>query len=88
MHDFRCTDARDMYDPLLAETVAYYKETEGGHDVLCKIMEDLWRDAEKERSEDIARDMIRLGNMSYETIAELTRLTEEDVKRLAELQPA
>lgn len=41
MHDFQCTEAKDMFYPELAETVRFYKETEGGRKKMCKVMEDM-----------------------------------------------
>ena len=41
MHDFRCTSSVDMFYPLLAKQVKYFKETEGGRKIVCKAFEDL-----------------------------------------------
>lgn len=40
MHDFRCTNAADMYYSVLADKVHHFKETEGGRAALCKMIED------------------------------------------------
>lgn len=50
MHDFRCTSAKSMHYKVLADRVRYFKETEGGRENMCKLMEDL-RD---EISKDVA----------------------------------
>ena len=41
MHDFRCTDADDMYYDLMAEKTRYLKENPKGVSEMCKIMEEL-----------------------------------------------
>lgn len=41
MHDFRCTDADDMFYTELAKHVKHFKETEGGMERMCKAMEVL-----------------------------------------------
>lgn len=48
MHDFRCTNSADMFYSILADKVKYFKETEGGRKIMCKVFEDL---AEKRASE-------------------------------------
>lgn len=40
-HNFRCTSSMDMFYPLLARRVKYFKETEGGRKIVCKAFEDL-----------------------------------------------
>lgn len=41
MHDFACTNAKDMYYEVLADRVHYFKEDEKGVAVMCKAMEDM-----------------------------------------------
>ena len=40
VHDFNCTDSKDMYYKELAERVRYFKETEKGVTAMCKSMEE------------------------------------------------
>ena len=47
MHDFRCTQAEDMYYAVLAERVRYFKENEKGVAVMCRAMEMLTNEAER-----------------------------------------
>lgn len=51
MHDFRCSSSVDMFYPLLANQMKYFKETEGGREKLCKAVEEL---AEKRAAEAVA----------------------------------
>ena len=48
MHDFSCTDAKDMKYRVLAERVRYFKEDEKGVAAICKAMEDMRNEAQLE----------------------------------------
>ena len=47
MHDFTCTNAKDMYYEVLADRVHYFKEDEKGVAIMCKAMEDMRNEAAK-----------------------------------------
>ena len=96
MHDFKCLKSQDMNYPQLAEGVKYYKETEGGREKMCKIVEEL-RDearnegraeARKEHMIKTAQAMIDDGKLSFEDIAKYSGLSLDEVKALAEGRPA
>ena len=78
MHDFRCLSSVDMFYPILARQVKYFKETEGGQEIMCQIFEDLAEKRAEERAEEraieekkgFARRMIAKGKLSIEEIAE------------------
>lgn len=84
MHDFNCTDADDMNFDLMAERTRYLKENEEGVSEMCKILEDMRDKAVKETAEKAASNLLKLGKISYEDIAECTGLSLEEVKILAE----
>ena len=98
MHDFNCKDAKDMVNPLLAEEVRYLKETEGGRSQMSRLLEEMRNEvAEKAKAEgkaegnhekavDTALKMIARGRDSIEEIAEITGLSMEEVRKLAENQ--
>lgn len=48
MEDFFCTTANDMHSNVLADRVRYFKETEKGAENMCKIVEDLCKEAKDE----------------------------------------
>lgn len=92
MHDFRCTSSVDMFYPLLAKQVKYFKETEGGRKIVCKTFEDL---AEKRANERVleekkasAKRLLSRGKATVEEIAEDLNLPVEVVEALANLQLA
>ena len=87
MHDFTCTNAKDMYYEVLADRVHYFKEDEKGVAIMCKAMEDMRneaaREAEKMKAIRMARLMIEDGKLNYEDIAMYTELTLEEVEKIA-----
>ena len=98
MHDFNCKDAKDMVNPLLAEEVRYLKETEGGRSQMSRILEEMRNEvAEKAKAEgkaegnhekavNTALKMLLRGRDSMEEIAEITGLSLEEVRKLADNQ--
>lgn len=84
MHDFSCTDADDMYFDLMAERTRYLKQNPKGVQEMCRIMEDMRNEVLLEEREEIARAFIMMGELSYEKIAEGTKLTVEEIEKLAE----
>jgi predicted transposase/invertase (TIGR01784 family) len=104
MHDFRCTSSVDMYYPILANQVRYFKETEGGKEIMCKTFEELAdkraekiaekiaeeraKEREEARAKENARRMLAMGKLTYEEIAECTDLPVEEIRNLESLQLA
>ena len=93
MHDFNCKDAKDMVNPLLAEEVRYLKETEGGRSQMSRILEEMRNEvAEKARAEGnhekAVNTALKMIAKDYEAeeVAEITGLTLEEVRKLAENQ--
>lgn len=78
MHDFACIEAKDMYYPVLADLVRYFKEDEKGVTVMCKAMEDM----RNEERIEIAERLLALKKLSYEEISEASRLSVEKIKEL------
>ena len=63
MHDFFCTDAKDMFYPVLANRVQYFKHDAKGVATMCRAMEEMRKD---ERIE-CALEMLADG-MPYEKV--------------------
>ncbi len=82
MHDFRCVEADDMHNKVLADKVRYFKETEGGREEMCKVMEDMRNEAVNARNVEIALEMIKDGKLSLELIAKYSGLTVAEVEKL------
>jgi len=83
MHDFRCSDADDMKLKLLADRTRYFKETKEGVSYMCKINEKMRNEAKQGKSVDIALNLLALGTLSNDDIANATGLTLEEVNELA-----
>ena len=88
MHDFYCTDPKDMNYKILAERVRYFKEDEKGVATMCRVMEDMRNETAREERIAMAQRLLKLGKLSYEEIAETAVLTVEEVKALDEGKPA
>ena len=80
MHDFSCTDAKDMKYRTLAERVRYFKEDEKGVAAMCKAMEDMRNEAKLEERKEIACSLLVDGELSYEKIAKHTGFTVEEIQ--------
>lgn len=83
MHDFRCTDADDMHYEELAKKVRYFKETEGGSGTMCKMMEDMRKEASNQRAIENATNLLK-KNIPVELIAECIGLSLDEVKKIKE----
>ena len=83
MHDFRCTNAKDMHVELMAETTRYYKETPKGVSTMSKAMEERLKENSYLCSIDFASKLLMKGDYTFDVIAELTGLPLEDVQELA-----
>lgn len=80
MHDFSCTDAKDMNYKILADRVRYFKEDEKGVATMCRALEEM----RKEERMEVAERLVKLRRLSYEEIAETAKLSVEEVKALGE----
>ena len=69
MHDFSCTDAKDMKYRTLAERVRYFKEDEKGVATMCKAMEDMRNEAalaaRLEERQQFAKDLLEMGEYCH-----------------------
>jgi hypothetical protein len=61
MHDFRCTDYRDMNYPILSERVRYFKEDEEGVSSMCRAMEEMRAEAAAEAAKKAKAEGIAEG---------------------------
>ena len=56
MHDFRCTSSDDMFYTELARQVEYFKETEGGQEIMCKAFKELAAELAAELAKEYAEE--------------------------------
>lgn len=83
MHDFKCKEPKDMYYKNLADRADHLKNTEGGHEEVCKIMEEIKNDSVRQKTIQFAINLILRGKDTAQEIADLTGLTLEEVNQLA-----
>jgi len=60
------------------------KENPKGVQEMCKVMEDMRNETVLEERRRIARTFLLMGELSYEKIAEGTKLSIEEIEKLAE----
>ncbi len=96
MHDFLCEDPNDMYYIPLAKKVRYFKEDEKGVATMCKALEDMRNEVARETARETAEktkvenalNLLKLGKLSFEEIANAIGLSVERITELAKMQPA
>ena len=84
MHDFFCVNPDDIINPVLKERVRYLKQTEGGRDEMCKIMENMIH----EEKIELAKEAIKKGDLTLEQIADILNLPLEFVQELSRQKSA
>ena len=84
MHDFSCNNPDEMQLGLLAEKTRYFKKDEKGVKRMCKIMEDFAAEERNEEREEMAISLLEDGTLSISKIAEVSKLSENKIKELAE----
>ena len=66
MHDFRETDPDKMIYPMLAKKSRYFKESEEGVAIMCKMMEDMRNEAVLNRDKEIISMLLSKGDTPEE----------------------
>ena len=95
MQDFNCSNPAKMHYKELADTVNYFKSTKEGEidmtDIIEAYAENKAAKAAEEmahqRNVEVAKDMLA-DNMSIESVARYSKLSEEEVRALAAKQSA
>lgn len=82
MHDFSCTDPAEMFYPILADRVRFFKESKEGVAIMCKAMEEMRDQTLREGMTEVARKLLLDGTLTLEKIAECVGLSLDDIKRL------
>lgn len=88
MHDFKCSQPQDMYYKDLADRADQLKNTEGGREEMCKIMEEISSESVRQEKYQIAIRLIKMNILSVEDIAKATDLSVEDVQALVAMVKA
>ncbi|MCM1577619.1 MAG: Rpn family recombination-promoting nuclease/putative transposase [Ruminococcus sp.] len=91
VHDFKCKKPSEMFLQPLADRAHTIKETNGGNDDMCQIMEDMNRKVAakaeafgiKKHARLTAVNMLKRKKYSFDEISELNGISLEEVKKLA-----
>lgn len=79
LHDFAEKNPENMFCPIIANRVHYFKREKGGR----KIMSGMFEKIQQETKEEVAKNLLILNKLSVEEIAKATGLTLEKIKDLA-----
>ena len=80
MHDFNCTQASDMFFPLMAEKTRYLKENPKGVSEMCKAMEDLRNESILEGKILTLVELVEDGSLDIEKAAAKANMTIDEFK--------
>ena len=88
MHDFYCKEPSQMKDKVAKENVKFFKEEEKGVTDMCRVMEKLIQEGKKQSEQaayiKTAKNLLKLGTLTIQQIADSTGLPEETVRGLAD----
>ena len=82
MHDFRCLSSVDMFYPILAKQVKYFKETEGGQEIMCQVFEDLAEKRVLDEKASLIKNLMETMKWTAEQAMEAMKISETDKKLL------
>lgn len=82
MHDFSCTNPDDMNYETLARKARYFKQDKEGVNAMCKMLEDMRKEAELNKAKRTAIRMIKAGKTPLADIAAHTELSLDTIKEL------
>ena len=89
VHDFGCVRAADMYNEILKKQVHYFKETEGGREVVCQIVEDAAiKIADRIAEERAAQKVIESKVEDVKNLMETMKMTVKQAMEALRISPA
>ena len=84
MHDFRTTDASEMYYDEIANRVRMHKQEEQGAKTMCRIFEEYGEEVRAEAKIEFVEDLLRQNKLTDEEISAVTKVPLEQVKQIAQ----
>jgi hypothetical protein len=89
VHDFRCSNADDMYYSQLADGVRYYKEVERGeekmNELLKKYVDDMAEKRVEEKQAVMVKNLMKNMNLTINQAFDVLDVSETDRKSIADL---
>lgn len=65
-------------NPILAKQIHYFKETEGGRNIMCKAVDELVEKRRLDAMFDVVKNLMETMKLSVEQAMEAIKLSEED----------
>lgn len=84
MHDFACSNPNDIKYQVLANRVKYFKQNKEGIAIMCKAMEEMRNEAKLEERIEFASTLIKFGKLTYEEISKASKLSIEEIEKIAQ----
>ena len=81
MHDFYCTDAKDIKNRKLAKRVKFFKEDKEGVKIMSNVFEEIKNEGAETRAYEIARSLVTLG-VDDDKILQSTKLSKHVFEKL------
>ena len=72
----------DMFYPILAKQVKYFKETEGGREIMCQAFEDLAEKRVLDEKVSLIKNLMETMKWTAEQAMEAMKISETDKKLL------
>lgn len=85
MHDFYCTDAKEMFYPTLAQRVKYFKEDDEGVTIMCELMDNIKKEGlEEGKREQLVESILGAynDNWSISDIARFLKISSDEVRKV------
>lgn len=83
MHDFSCNNPDDMNFEELAKKARYFKQDKEGVAAMCKMMEDMRKEAVRSKARERAMHMYKDGKLALTEIPiYFQELSQEDIKEI------
>ena len=86
IHDFGCTEPSDMYFSEMSGSAHKYKETEEGVSEMCKMMEDMRKNAEKAGVIKTLIALVKDGILSLAEAAKRADMTVDEFEKISGLK--
>lgn len=83
VHDFGCVRAQDIYNDLLREQVHYFKETEGGRNEMCKIIDDVAENRRINTLVEVVKNTLKNAEIPLPKVFDMMGIAESDREIIA-----
>lgn len=78
MHDFSCSDPNDMINEELADRTRYFKETEEGVSTVCKVIEEMQDEKERETITEAIKNIMETLNLTVNQAMDALKIPDSE----------